>query len=76
VRAPLVQHPQDWTMVWVMSHFVVHTDQDLVDVTLKQEDLFGSAFVSLESDPAEFKEWVKRYPRDSRSIVKPYSHEE
>lgn len=68
VRGFLVQHPQDWPMVWVMPHSVVRTGLGLVDVTLKQTDLIGLGFFPIEGDPAEFKEWAKKYPRESRPI--------
>jgi hypothetical protein len=56
-------------MVWVMPHSVVSTDHGLVDVTLKASDLIGLAFYSIEGDPAEFTEWAKRHPQESRPIV-------
>lgn len=69
VHGFLVQHPQDWPMVWVMAHSVVRADQGLMDITLKQADLAGLAFFEIDGDLAGFTEWAKRYPQESRPIV-------
>ena len=68
VRGFYVQHPQDWTMVWVTPHSVVRTDQGLIDVTLKPVELVGLAFFSIEGGPAGFIEWAKRHPRLTRPL--------
>jgi len=71
VRGFLVQHPHAWTIVWVMPHSVVRTDQGMVDVTLTMTELQGLAFFPIEGDPEAFKEWAMRHPQESRPSFRP-----
>jgi hypothetical protein len=72
VRGFCVQHLQDWTMVWVMPHSIVRTDQALVDITLKVTDFVGLAFFPIEGDPDGFTDWAKLHPQESRPIARPH----
>lgn len=68
VRGFYVQHPQDWTMVWVIAHSVVRTVQGLIDVTLAPASTVGLAFFPIEGDPDGFRDWSKLHPRESRPL--------
>lgn len=69
VHGFLVQHPQDWPMVWVIAHSVVRTEAGLADVTLPADQLrwlgFFPLFIAIEG----FVELAQQFPRESRPIV-------
>lgn len=69
VHGFLVQHPSNWTLVWVMPHSVVWTGTELIDVTLAEEQLRGLGFFPLDLDVGDFETLAKQYPRESRPVA-------
>jgi hypothetical protein len=69
VHGFLVQHPSNWTMVWVMAHSVVWTGSELIDVTLTAAQLRGLSFFILDGSAGDFAVLAKRFPRENRPVA-------